>query len=117
MSGLTIEIEREAFHPGERIRGSVTWSFEAEPEGVELRLFWHTEGKGDKDVQVIDRVAFELPDRVDTKSFEFTLPTEPYSFSGKLISVIWALELSELKSDEAALREIVVSPTLEVMRL
>ena len=117
MNQLTIEIEREAFHPGEKIRGSVAWSFEAEPEGVELRLFWHTEGKGDRDLRVVDRVRFEFPSRVGTKPFEFTLPTEPYSFSGRLISVIWALELSELKSDEAALREIVVSPTLEAKRL
>jgi hypothetical protein len=39
------------------------------------------------------------------------LPEGPYSFSGKLISLIWALELACSPGSETVRREITVSPT------
>jgi len=78
---------------------------------VELRLFWHTEGKGTRDVEVIETLSFSVPSRQDRRDFRFRLPDSPYSFSGKLVSVIWALELVLLSSGETERLEIVVSPT------
>jgi hypothetical protein len=38
------------------------------------------------------------------------LPWGPYSFSGKLISLIWAFELIALPSEDSIRQEIVIGP-------
>ena len=58
-----------------------------------MRLFWYTRGKGTEDVGLVDTVAFPNPQTTDQRTFRFALPEAPYSFSGKLISIIWAIEL------------------------
>jgi len=102
---------RTAFRPGEELAGRVLWILDGEAEAVELRLFWYTSGKGTRDVAIVDRVRFDAPQRRGQREFRFTLPASPYSFSGKLISLTWALELIVLPSDEAERLEITVSPT------
>jgi hypothetical protein len=99
------------FLPGEELAGEVSWKCDSDPGPVELRLFWHTEGKGTRDVKVIETLSFSVPGRQDRRDFRFRLPDSPYSFSGKLISVIWALELVLLSSGETERLEIVVSPS------
>jgi len=94
-----------------RVRGRALWILDEPPKAVEVRLFWYTEGKGTQDVELIDSVRFDAPPQRDQKDFRFTLPDEPYSFSGKLISLIWALELVVLPSDETERIPITVSPT------
>ena len=119
MSELTIQLENEetGYRPGERVRGKVTWSLSEQPSSAELRLFWRTQGKGDEDLEVAKCISFDIPSRSQTEAFEFDLPTEPYSFSGKLISLIWSLELSVMPSDDAVRSEITISPTREEIRL
>ena len=95
MSTIRIDISggQQGFKPGDTISGRVTWQVDAPPESAELRLFWYTSGKGTQDVENVDLVAFQTPQQNDDRTFSFTLPRQPYSFSGKLISIIWALEL------------------------
>ncbi len=95
MSRLEISTEggRLAFHPGEELRGTASWSLDAPPTKVELRLFWRTEGKGSQDVGVVETLSFDGAGAEDRREFRLRLPPGPYSFSGKLISLIWALEL------------------------
>jgi hypothetical protein len=120
MSELRIDLderEDEGFLPGEILSGRVSWTVDSTPDSVELRLFWYTQGKGSEDVGVVETASFDRPSRQEQRPFRFPLPMEPFSFSGTLISLIWALELvvipgSESTEDEgAARREIVVSPT------
>jgi len=99
------------YHPGEEIAGRALWILDRPPKAVEVRLFWYTEGKGTQDVELIDSVRFDKPSERGEDDFRFTLPNEPYSFSGKLISLIWALELVVLPSDETERFPITVSPT------
>lgn len=123
MNELSIELEdgRTHYKPRKAIRGVARWRLEPaadEPlEGLEVRLFWYTEGKGDRDVggMVTERV----PEGGNDGSYEFTFsaPRAPHSFSGTLISLIWAIELVALPSGDAARQEIVVSPTGEEIRL
>jgi hypothetical protein len=80
-------------------------------EQLELRLFWYTKGKGDRDVQIVDSRAWANPALQERRDFRFTLPRAPYSFSGKLISLIWALELVEPRTGEEARVEFVMAPT------
>jgi len=112
MSDLEIKTrdDKTDFLPGEEIAGEVSWQGDAAPRSAELRLFWHTQGKGTRDVEVIETISFASPARQDRRDFRFALPESPYSFSGKLISLVWALELV-LSTDETERLEIVISPS------
>jgi hypothetical protein len=103
--------EKTVYAPGEAVHGSMEWSLELGPRYLELSLFWYTAGKGTRDVGVIDTRRFDGPGALGRKDFSFTLPDGPYSFSGKLISLIWALELTCSPGSEIVRREITVSPT------
>lgn len=108
---IRIEIEdgRQEFEPGEEIAGRVSWVLETPPEAVELRLFWYTEGKGTQDVQVVEKVEFGALQE-GREDFRFRLPSEPFSFSGRLLSIRWALELVAEPSGEAQREDFVMGP-------
>lgn len=113
MSNLEIQIEENKtnFRPGEEIRGSVLWSFDNAPVPLELSLFWRTEGKGTQDIGIVETISIETPGASGQKDFKFTVPTSPSSFAGKLISIIWALELATTKGSDSLRKEITISPS------
>ena len=111
MSTLRIECRGETHRPGDRIDGRVVWQMERPPESAELRLFWYTKGKATQDVQNVDSSVFATPQAHDERTFGFTLPAEPFSFSGKLISIVWALELIVEPGGHVERREFVMSAT------
>jgi hypothetical protein len=61
-------------------------------------------------VGVAQTLRFDEPGAYGSKDFSFTLPDGPYSFSGKLISLVWAIELTCSGGSEAIRREVTVSP-------
>src|SRR4051812_12829644 len=95
MSRVTLETRdgQKAFRPGEMVSGAAFWQLEQAPKWVEVRLFWRTRGKGTEDVSVVDTVRFENPQIEEARLFQLQAPDGPYSFSGRLISLIWGLEL------------------------
>jgi hypothetical protein len=95
MDSLTIDIEggRRNFTPGETMTGHAGWTLDKDPKSAELRLFWYTSGKGTQNVGVVTTMPFEGPGRSERRDFRIALPPEPYSCSGSLVSIIWALEL------------------------
>lgn len=101
------------------MRGTVQWSGPQQPESARLQLFYFTEGQGTRDVVVEARQAFTAPLAHDNREFEFQLPPTPWSFSGKLVSVHWAIELilNRPPRDDLARLELIVSPTHEVIDL
>jgi hypothetical protein len=113
MSELEIRTHdgKTVFMPGEEVVGEVSWRLDAPQPAVELRLFWHTQGKGTSDVSVVDKISFDNPARQERRDFRFRLPDAPYSFSGKLISLEWALELIVPSPWEIERLPIVISPT------
>lgn len=98
-----------AFVPGDTLRGIARWSLDDALPSLEVRLIWFTKGKGTQDVKVVDRVTLDAPPRAGQRDFSFVLPDAPYSFSGKLISLIWAIEFVGKKAP-AARQEFVLSP-------
>ena len=112
MNGFHIEIadKRTAFAPGETIDGAVSWQLDAPPRQVFLRLFWFTKGKGGEDMKVVSEILFDDPRAMETRLFTMTLPQSPYSFNGKLVSLVWALELGAEGKDAAFRQEIVIAP-------
>jgi hypothetical protein len=112
MSELHIELadDRGAFTPGASLEGRVSWNVDG-ATSAEVRLFWYTRGKGTGDVGLVDTVAFASPQAADQRTFRFALPEAPYSFSGKLISIVWAMELIVEPGPSVERREIVMSPS------
>jgi hypothetical protein len=102
--------DRRNFRPGEELAGAAGWELEKEAKVIEVRLIWFTRGKGTEDVGLMETVRFDQPQLAEARPFQFRLPAAPYSFSGKLISLLWALELVVLPSKESARFEFVLAP-------
>jgi hypothetical protein len=113
MSGLQIHLEqdRNAFQCGKEIRGTAAWSLDRQPGAIELSLYWRTEGKGTQDIGIAQTVRFDNPGMMGMQEFSIKAPVGPFSFSGKLISILWALELACEKGKESVRKDIVISPT------
>ena len=113
MSSLRIATgnQKTTFLPGEEVHGAVSWTLEKQPRSAEVRLFWYTEGKGTRDLAIVAQQSFAEPKQSDERAFRFTLPPAPYSFSGRLISLVWAIELVIEPGDHAERVQITVSPT------
>ena len=107
---ITTEDDRRWFEPGGAVSGEVSWTLTDDADAVELRLFWHTSGKGTEEAVLVDSVRLARPPRHGTKSFSFRLPERPYSFSGRLITLQWALELVVEPSNEVAGLDLVMGP-------
>jgi hypothetical protein len=105
---LTPVDNRKGRRPGEHVEFSALWALEKKPTTVEARLFWFTRGKGTEDVGVIATQAVPSADSAGEHLFRFTLPEAPYSFSGKLISLLWAVEL--VASDDVVRCEFDLAP-------
>jgi hypothetical protein len=117
MSDLRIDLPAgAAFAPGAEIRARVAWRLDPAPESLELRLFWHTVGKGTEDVEIVERVTLP-PSTAGEQDLALRSPVGPYSFSGRLISLVWALELVAEPSGETARAELVIAPDGEEIRL
>jgi hypothetical protein len=84
------------------------WSLPSTPRSLEARLFWFTRGKGTEDVGVVAKELLPAPGAHGEHRVRFTLPDAPYSFSGRLISLIWAVEL--VADNTAARWEFVLAP-------
>lgn len=103
MSTLKFEIEnaQSHFQPGSQIRGRAAWHLEQAPEAVEMRLLWHTEGKGTRDVNVAESIELQGEGTWGDCEFVLNVPEGPYSFSGKLVSLVWAVEIVAEPSNES----------------
>lgn len=106
-----------SFRPGDTVEGTVRWQLAEAPESIELRLFWSTQGKGDQDVAVVETIPFDNPGAQDRRTFRMRLPAGPYSFSGRLITLSWALEAVALPKENAGNLSLVISPAGEEIRL
>lgn len=109
---LTLADARYKYRPCETIRGQFAWRTVDRPiKTLELRLFWYTQGKGTQDLGLVQSRRFGALPPSGQQSFEFRLPDGPYSFSGKLITLSWALELLAQPGKDACRLDLVVSPT------
>jgi hypothetical protein len=112
MPDLRIDIEngRTACAPGDTLAGHVTWSVDRDPSSAELRLFWYTSGKGTQNVGVVQTVPFDRPQRSDRRDFRMILPLAPYSCSGTLVSIVWAMELIVEPGSQTERVELTIAP-------
>ena len=119
MSELRIEVDggRRWFLPGDTLSGRAVWHLEDDTETIEVRLFWYTSGKGTEDVVIIDSVRTDAAGTAGERSFSFRLPDGPYSFSGSLITLAWALEIIALPHGATERIDFIVAPTPVEVRL
>lgn len=111
---VSISKDPASFAPGDSIEGTVEWTeLNNKTNRLEIRLIWYTVGKGDVDVGIIDTIKHESPMAEGSEQFSFTAPTRPHSFSGKLISLIWAVEVVEFPSRDGVKETILLSPNGE----
>ena len=112
MERISIETAngRTDFEPVAEVRGQVEWELMTAARRMEVRLFWYTRGKGTTDVQVVKAQHFDVAGTSGRRPFKFVLPHEPYSFSGKLISLLWALEAVVQPGERSQRLELVVAP-------
>ncbi len=113
MKELEIKLtEGNSFRCGDEIKGVVSWALKKRPDTVFIRLFWYTSGKGTRDIGIEKEIKYDMPKTNETKEFRFKAPASPYSFSGRLISIIWAIEASTTRGKvDPALIELEISPT------
>ena len=108
---LHLELDGDRFEPGSTVRGRVLWNRGVErPKEVLVSLLWHTEGKGTEDGETVAQDVIESPAPIGERHFELTLPETPWSFSGSLISVVWAVEASFGGRGDVDRIEIVSAP-------
>jgi hypothetical protein len=113
MDKLSIKLhdDKTVFAPRDTIRGVIEWNLDSNPRRLDLSLFWYTAGRGTRDVGMVHQIPFDNPGMRGSKEFSFSLPDGPLSVSGKLVSIIWAIELTCSSGSETARREIVLSST------
>lgn len=102
--------QRSTFRPGEVMEVSVLWALASVPRSIEARLCWFTRGKGTVDAGVVSTQTVPAPPAAGEQTLRFTLPDGPYSFSGKLISLIWAVELVAEPGARSTRFEFVLAP-------
>lgn len=100
--------------PGDTVDVTFAWTLDSAPDQLEARLFWYTEGKGTQDVGVVETQPL-VPTMAGEQRVRFKLPQAPYSFSGSLISLIWAVEL--VADDIVGRWEFILAPQGTEIRL
>ena len=101
---------RHHYPPAAEVHGAAAWKCDQPPQTVEVRLLWFTRGRGSDDVGVVDTMRFEQPQAEQALPFQFILPPAPYSFSGKLITLSWAVEVVLQPSKDSARVEFLMAP-------
>jgi hypothetical protein len=110
MLEIRVDGGRDAFAPGEPIRGTLGWTLEEAPRELTLKLIWYTEGRGDRDVGVARTLSIDAPAAIGNRSFDLAGPGGPYSCSGRLVSIRWALEAACEPGGHSARAELVIAP-------
>jgi hypothetical protein len=120
VSQLKIETSdgRTCFAPGEIIEVVAEWELDTPAEAIELRLLWNTRHNGDdeddavhvEDSSIVEQERVVSPDSSGTRHWTVRLPNGPYSFSGALFSLGWALELVVEPGHDKCRFDITVAP-------
>jgi hypothetical protein len=119
MSRMHLELAdgKTKYRPGEVVEGVAFWELAAQPQSVDVRLYWRTQGKGTVDLEVVRNVKFTQMGPQDRRPFRLELPASPYSVSGKLVSIVWGVEVVAEPGGDSTSVEIALSPTGEEVRL
>jgi hypothetical protein len=111
MIELKLDKPKPHYDIDEPIVGEAIWDeLNERCDLIELRLLWYTSGKGDRDLQVVARIAVMNPGVSGKQRFHFDPPAGPYSFSGSLISLVWAIEAVTVPLSGSQITEFTIAP-------
>ncbi len=112
MDKISIQLKdaKISYLPGEKINGEVEWDLTQEVKEIAINVFWYTEGIGDQDSEIAESEIIKLPLKSDRQSFEIGLPMAPYSYSGQITSLKWAIEATTLKDKFKDVKEFSMAP-------
>ena len=102
---LGIRLDSAAIEPGGTISGRVAWHGDA--TSLVVKLTWVTRGKGDQDTDVVAETTVPVAGQTDAR-FTLTAPFEPFTFSGKLISIVYYVTARVAGTETTT--EIVIAP-------
>lgn len=114
---IELHCEPAALRPGQAFTVRLRWELEERPERLVVNLLWYTSGKGDEDIRVVTGETLEDPGPGGERVFEFTAPLHPPSFSGRLISLSWALEALVDPGQQVERLELVIGPEAAEVQL
>ena len=107
---IRIEPSQTSYEPGATLTAALHWNLDSAPHAISVSILWYTEGKGDEDSAVVKREVFTDPGQTGTQTVRLELPRFPYSFSGKLIQLIWAIEAVVDDKHPVARTPIIIAP-------
>lgn len=117
---ISIQIDdgNKNFAPGDTITGEVHWDgLPADVDSViTVELAFHTEGKGTSQREVYEEREWTIASADGKQSFTFEAPAWPWSFSGKLVAIVWGLDAWN-GDDHAQNFPVTISPGGEEMKL
>ena len=112
---------RRLYLPGDVLAGEYQLqSFEPAPfKAVELAVMWHTEGKGDEDLDVhyFERHEGDAAPALDLRRaqrFSTPLPASPLSYDGVIVKVKWCVRVRVFLAKG---KEVVVEEPFRLGRL
>ncbi len=113
MERLRIDLEggRSWAAPGSEVGGRIVWVLDEPAESLEIRFLWYTEGRGTRDVGVVERRNLQGTGREGERSFRFVIPPGPYSFQGRLITLRWVVEAEARPGGAVVAEPLIVAPT------
>lgn len=117
MLQISLADSRTDFRPGEAIAGTARWQCPDPPRELAVSLGWFTRGKGSEDSETVASTSIDAPLAQGEFAFRFTAPASPHSFSGKLISLIWAVEITDDSAEQPVRVEIVIAPDAREIEL
>lgn len=65
----------------------------------------------------MERVQFDNPPMEGGQPFVLHAPNGPYSFTGKLVILVWGIELVVLPQEEVERIDITISPTSRTINI
>jgi hypothetical protein len=91
---ITLDERRRSFTAGGTLRGRfrVAGDTAETLRGVELKVLWYTEGKGDTDAGIVYSKTFEPRGEQDCP-FSVTLPLLPLTYHGRLLKIHWMVRV------------------------
>lgn len=111
---LGLELDAEVAECGDVLTGTATWGpLDGAPRRVVVRLGYRTEGRGDSDHDEAAEVSWDGTES-GQRRFELPVPEHgPMTYEGRLIRVLWRVELRldrRLQSDPTEQVPVTILP-------
>ena len=112
MDKISIKLKdgKISYHPGEKILGELEWDLTQEVQDIAINIFWYSEGIGEQDSEIAETEIIKSPIKSDKQSFEMELPMAPYTYSGNITSLKWAIEATTLEDKVKDIKEFSMTP-------